>query len=158
MGCHISKSPNGFNQRNISIEFRGHVAMQCGSFGLELNPEELTEHEAAAIPSIMVCCRVWMWHVEYFSWPCVPKFRQRLRKLTQSSSLVVCDLSTQSKFVSSDFLRTYRFLPSCTTRQYSLACNSIRIQGWQWESCVRISTEVQFETCCAPCQVARAWS
>ncbi|KAF9736530.1 alpha-galactosidase 2 [Paraphaeosphaeria minitans] len=53
MGCHISKAPNGFNQRNISIEFRGHVAMQCGSFGLELNPEELTEHEAAAIPSIM---------------------------------------------------------------------------------------------------------
>ena len=54
MGCHVSKAPNGFNQRNISIEFRAHVAMQCGSFGLELNPEELTEHEAAAIPAMMV--------------------------------------------------------------------------------------------------------
>ena len=53
MGCHISKAPNGLNQRNISIEFRGHVAMQCGSFGLELNPEELTEHEAAVLPAIM---------------------------------------------------------------------------------------------------------
>lgn len=57
MGCHISKAPNGLNARNISIEFRGHVAMQCGSFGLELNPEELTAHEASVLPSIMAEAR-----------------------------------------------------------------------------------------------------
>lgn len=53
MGCHVSKVPNGLNQRNISIEFRGHVAQMCGSFGLELNPSELSSEEAAAIPSMM---------------------------------------------------------------------------------------------------------
>jgi alpha-galactosidase len=53
MGCHISAVPNQSTGRNISIEYRGHVAMMCGSFGLELNPEELSVSEAAAIPSIM---------------------------------------------------------------------------------------------------------
>jgi alpha-galactosidase len=53
MGCHISAVPNQMTGRNISIEYRGHVAMMCGSFGLELNPEELSSAEAAAIPGIM---------------------------------------------------------------------------------------------------------
>ncbi|KAF2199483.1 alpha-galactosidase [Delitschia confertaspora ATCC 74209] len=53
MGCHISAVPNGFNRRNITIEYRGHVAMMCGSFGLELNPEELEPEERALIPAIM---------------------------------------------------------------------------------------------------------
>jgi alpha-galactosidase len=53
MACHISAIPNDATGRNISIEYRGHVAMMCGSFGLELNPSELSEEESAAIPSIM---------------------------------------------------------------------------------------------------------
>ncbi|KAF2845877.1 glycoside hydrolase family 36 protein [Plenodomus tracheiphilus IPT5] len=57
MGCHISAIPNGLTQRNISIEYRGHVAMMCGSFGLELNPSELSPEEASAVPSIMAEAR-----------------------------------------------------------------------------------------------------
>jgi alpha-galactosidase len=57
MGCHISAVPNGLTHRNISIEYRGHVAMMCGSFGLELNPSELSPVEAAAVPSIMAQAR-----------------------------------------------------------------------------------------------------
>lgn len=53
MGCHISAVPNGVTRRNISMEYRGHVAMMCGSFGLELNPSELEPNDAALIPSIM---------------------------------------------------------------------------------------------------------
>ncbi|KAF1842955.1 glycoside hydrolase family 36 protein [Cucurbitaria berberidis CBS 394.84] len=53
MGCHISAIPNGLTKRNISIEYRGHVAMMCGSFGLELNPEELKPEEASAVPAII---------------------------------------------------------------------------------------------------------
>ncbi|KAH8701287.1 Melibiase-domain-containing protein [Phaeosphaeriaceae sp. PMI808] len=53
MGCHISAIPNALTTRNISMEYRGHVAMMCGSFGLELNPEELEPKEAAIIPSLM---------------------------------------------------------------------------------------------------------
>lgn len=53
MGCHISAVPNGLTRRNISIEYRGHVAMMCGSFGLELKPSELSPEEASAVPSIM---------------------------------------------------------------------------------------------------------
>jgi alpha-galactosidase len=57
MGCHISAVPNGLTHRNISIEYRGHVAMMCGSFGLELNPSELSPEEASAVPSIMAQAR-----------------------------------------------------------------------------------------------------
>ncbi|KAA8624858.1 GalA Alpha-galactosidase [Pyrenophora tritici-repentis] len=53
MGCHVSAVPNQLTKRNISIEYRGHVAMMCGSFGLELNPSELSAEETALIPSIM---------------------------------------------------------------------------------------------------------
>lgn len=53
MGCHVSAIPNGITQRNISIDYRAHVAMMCGSFGFELNPEELSEEERVAVPSIL---------------------------------------------------------------------------------------------------------
>lgn len=54
MGCHVSAIPNGNTRRNISIEYRAHVAMMCGSFGFELNPSELSAEEQSAIPSIVV--------------------------------------------------------------------------------------------------------
>jgi alpha-galactosidase len=57
MGCHISAVPNGSTGRNISIQYRGHVAMMCGSFGLELNPEELSPTEADALPAIMAAAK-----------------------------------------------------------------------------------------------------
>jgi alpha-galactosidase len=53
MGCHVSAVPNGITKRNISIEYRAHVAMMCGSFGFELNPSELSDEEKAGIPGIM---------------------------------------------------------------------------------------------------------
>ncbi|KAF1960672.1 alpha-galactosidase [Byssothecium circinans] len=53
MGCHVSAIPNGNTQRNISIEYRAHVAMMCGSFGFELNPSELSAEESSGIPAIM---------------------------------------------------------------------------------------------------------
>jgi alpha-galactosidase len=57
MGCHVSAIPNGLTSRNISMEYRGHVAMMCGSFGLELNPAELSPVEAAALPAIMAAAK-----------------------------------------------------------------------------------------------------
>lgn len=57
MGCHVSAAPNGFNARNTSIEFRAHVAMMCGSFGLELNPSDLSPHEASALPALLAAAR-----------------------------------------------------------------------------------------------------
>ena len=53
MGCHISAVPNGITGRNISIDYRAHVALMCGSFGFELNPVELSAEERDAIPGIL---------------------------------------------------------------------------------------------------------
>ncbi|KAH0144834.1 alpha-galactosidase, partial [Aureobasidium melanogenum] len=53
MACHVSKVPNGLTNRNISIEYRAHVALMCGSFGFELNPVDLSDEERAAIPGIL---------------------------------------------------------------------------------------------------------
>lgn len=53
MACHVSAVPNGATHRNISIEYRAHVALMCGSFGFELNPSELSVEERDAIPSIV---------------------------------------------------------------------------------------------------------
>lgn len=53
MACHVSAVPNGITQRNISITYRAHVALMCGSFGFELNPSELAADERAAIPGIL---------------------------------------------------------------------------------------------------------
>lgn len=57
MGCHVSAVPNGATARNTSIEYRAHVAMWCGSFGLELNPEELSPVEASGLPAIMAAAK-----------------------------------------------------------------------------------------------------
>ncbi|KAK5129983.1 hypothetical protein LTR08_002576 [Meristemomyces frigidus] len=53
MACHVSAVPNGLTNRNISIDYRAHVALMCGSFGFELNPSELSEEERAAVPNIL---------------------------------------------------------------------------------------------------------
>jgi len=53
MACHVSAIPNGLTHRNISIDYRAHVALMCGSFGFELNPSELSDEERAAVPSIL---------------------------------------------------------------------------------------------------------
>lgn len=53
MGAHISHVPNGITGRSTSVSFRAHVAMMGGSFGLELNPEDMDEDEIAEIPEIM---------------------------------------------------------------------------------------------------------
>ncbi|KAK5722150.1 hypothetical protein LTR17_014342 [Elasticomyces elasticus] len=53
MACHVSAVPNGVSQRNISIDYRAHVALMCGSFGFELRPDDLSAEERAAIPSIL---------------------------------------------------------------------------------------------------------
>ena len=53
MGCHVSAVPNGITNRNISIDYRAHVALMCGSFGFELDPKELSDEERDAIPSIL---------------------------------------------------------------------------------------------------------
>ncbi|EYE99201.1 alpha-galactosidase [Aspergillus ruber CBS 135680] len=53
MGAHISAVPNQQSSRSVPVEFRGHVAMMGGSFGLELNPEELHEDEKAALPALI---------------------------------------------------------------------------------------------------------
>ncbi|KAJ9245769.1 CAZyme family GH36 [Paecilomyces variotii] len=53
MGAHISAVPNQQTGRTTPIEFRGHVAMMGGGFGLELNPEELDENDKAALPGLI---------------------------------------------------------------------------------------------------------
>lgn len=53
MGAHISHVPNGITQRTTPVRFRAHVAMMGGSFGLELNPEDMDDDEQAQIPDIM---------------------------------------------------------------------------------------------------------
>jgi alpha-galactosidase len=76
MGCHVSVVPNHLTNRNVSVEYRAHVALmvrtttqkptkphtrnsmltilqQCGSFGFELRPSDLTPEESAAIPGIL---------------------------------------------------------------------------------------------------------
>ncbi|KAM0719548.1 hypothetical protein Q7P37_003678 [Cladosporium fusiforme] len=53
MGCHVSVVPNHLTHRNVSIEYRAHVALMCGSFGFELKPSDLTPEESAAIPNIL---------------------------------------------------------------------------------------------------------
>lgn len=53
MGAHISHVPNGNTKRVTPIHFRAHVAMMGGSFGLELNPEDMDEDEIAQVPGII---------------------------------------------------------------------------------------------------------
>ncbi|KFY00748.1 hypothetical protein O988_03110 [Pseudogymnoascus sp. VKM F-3808] len=53
MGAHVSAVPNGNTGRNISIEFRAHVAMMGGSFGFELDPADMPPTDKAKIPNII---------------------------------------------------------------------------------------------------------
>lgn len=53
MGAHLSAVPNGQTGRTVPVEFRGHVAMMGGSFGLELDPAEMHEDEKAALPGLI---------------------------------------------------------------------------------------------------------
>lgn len=53
MGAHVSDVPNGNTQRTTSITFRAHVAMMGGSFGFELNPEDISAEEKAMIPELI---------------------------------------------------------------------------------------------------------
>jgi alpha-galactosidase len=53
MGCHVSAVPNAQLGRTTPLAFRAAVASMCGSFGLELNPDELTPADAAAVPGFI---------------------------------------------------------------------------------------------------------
>ncbi|RDW64541.1 alpha-galactosidase [Aspergillus mulundensis] len=53
MGGHISSVPNHQTGRSTPLTFRAHVAMMCGSFGLELNPSDLSLSEREAIPGLI---------------------------------------------------------------------------------------------------------
>ncbi|EFQ35977.1 melibiase [Colletotrichum graminicola] len=53
MGAHVSAVPNHLTGRTIPIKFRAHVAMMGGSFGLELNPADISKEDKAQIPGLM---------------------------------------------------------------------------------------------------------
>lgn len=53
MGAHVSAVPNQQTGRTTPIEFRAHVAMMGGSFGLELNPEEMADEEKAKMAGLI---------------------------------------------------------------------------------------------------------
>ncbi|KAL4863296.1 hypothetical protein BDV12DRAFT_206640 [Aspergillus spectabilis] len=53
MAGHISAVPNHQTGRTTPLPFRAHVAMMCGSFGLELVPAEMKEDEKKAIPELI---------------------------------------------------------------------------------------------------------
>lgn len=53
MGGHVSAVPNAQTGRSTPIEFRAHVAMMTASFGLELNPPEISASDRAALPALI---------------------------------------------------------------------------------------------------------
>lgn len=53
MGCHVSAVPNHQTGRTTPFEFRAHVALMGGSFGFELDVQQLTDEERAAIPALV---------------------------------------------------------------------------------------------------------
>lgn len=53
MSSHITARQNYLTNRQFSISYRAHVALMCGSFGLELNPSDLSKEEAEQIPGII---------------------------------------------------------------------------------------------------------
>ncbi|KAK2758647.1 hypothetical protein FQN54_003337 [Arachnomyces sp. PD_36] len=53
MGAHLSAVPNHQTGRSVPVEFRAHVAMMGGSFGLELDPSDLQDDEKEAIPDLL---------------------------------------------------------------------------------------------------------
>ncbi|KAJ5768646.1 hypothetical protein N7533_001229 [Penicillium manginii] len=53
MGAHLSAVPNQQTGRTLPVDFRGHVAMMGGSFGLELDPSDMPEDDKAALPALI---------------------------------------------------------------------------------------------------------
>ena len=53
MSSHITARRNYLTNRQFSLSYRAHVALMCGSFGLELNPSDLNQEEADEIPGII---------------------------------------------------------------------------------------------------------
>ncbi|KAF4120573.1 alpha-galactosidase [Geosmithia morbida] len=53
MAAHVSAVPNGNTARVIPMEFRGHVALMGASFGLELDPAEMSEEERSKVPGLI---------------------------------------------------------------------------------------------------------
>ncbi|MBE3044733.1 alpha-galactosidase, partial [Candidatus Bathyarchaeota archaeon] len=53
MGAHVATSPNHVTQRSTPILFRAHVAMMGGSFGFELDPDQIPEEDRALIPELI---------------------------------------------------------------------------------------------------------
>jgi alpha-galactosidase len=53
MSGHVSACPNRQTGRITPLEFRAHVAMMCGSFGLELDPPGFTPAERETIPALI---------------------------------------------------------------------------------------------------------
>ncbi|OJJ07856.1 hypothetical protein ASPVEDRAFT_178762 [Aspergillus versicolor CBS 583.65] len=51
MGAHLSAVPNHQTGRTVPLEFRAHVAMMGGSFGLELDPATLQNN--TAVPELL---------------------------------------------------------------------------------------------------------
>ncbi|RDA86399.1 hypothetical protein CP532_6474 [Ophiocordyceps camponoti-leonardi (nom. inval.)] len=54
MGAHVSASPNGLTGRTTPIEFRAHVAMMGGSFGFELDMNEMPNEDRAKVPDLIM--------------------------------------------------------------------------------------------------------
>ncbi|KAF7543327.1 hypothetical protein G7Z17_g10822 [Cylindrodendrum hubeiense] len=53
MGAHVSAVPNDITERTTSIQFRAHVAMMGGSFGLELNPDKIPDEDRKQLPALI---------------------------------------------------------------------------------------------------------
>ena len=53
MSGHVSASPNHQTGRETPLAFRAHVAMLCGSFGLELDPNHFSVQEKKDIPGLI---------------------------------------------------------------------------------------------------------
>ncbi|KAK5053982.1 hypothetical protein LTR84_001944 [Exophiala bonariae] len=53
ISAHVGAAPSHATKRTQSIEFRAHVAMMGGSFGFELDPDQLEEAERKKIPGLI---------------------------------------------------------------------------------------------------------
>lgn len=53
IAAHVGASPSHSTKRSQSLQFRAHVAMMGGSFGFELDPARLDEHERQQIPELL---------------------------------------------------------------------------------------------------------
>lgn len=53
MGAHVATSPNHVTQRETPMSFRAHVAMMGGSFGFELDPDNIPNEDRAMIPGLI---------------------------------------------------------------------------------------------------------